>query len=86
MRILKSRVAIIGHDLFMGLVAWQLAWLVRFNFSVPPTEWDLSLKSLVYVIAFQGIVNYYFGLYRGIWRFASLLDLRNIILAILKTN
>lgn len=81
MKVLKSRVAIIGHDLFMTLAAWQLAWLVRFNFSVPSVEWDLSLKSLVYVVVIQGIMNYYFGLYRGIWRFASLLDLKNIVLA-----
>jgi FlaA1/EpsC-like NDP-sugar epimerase len=81
MRILKTRVVIISHDLIMALLAWQLAWLVRFNFSVPPTEWQFSLDSLIYVIAVQGMTNYYFGLYRGIWRFASLLDLRNILLA-----
>ena len=81
MRILKTRVMIISHDLSMALLAWELAWLVRFNFSLPPAQWQFSLDSLIYVIAVQGMVNYYFGLYRGIWRFVSLLDLRNILLA-----
>jgi FlaA1/EpsC-like NDP-sugar epimerase len=81
MKILKSRVAIITHDLIMSFVAWQLAWLVRFNFSVPQIEWDFSLSCVGFVVIIQAVVNYYFGLYRGIWRFASLLDLKNILLA-----
>ncbi len=77
----SKRFAIIIHDIVMSLIAWQLAWMVRFNFSVPQQEWDFSLSCLPYVIVIQGLMNYYFGLYRGIWRFASMLDLKNIVLA-----
>jgi FlaA1/EpsC-like NDP-sugar epimerase len=81
MKALNNRLAIIIHDIIMSLLAWQLAWLVRFNFSVPQTEWEFSLSGLIYIVAIQGAVNHYFRLYRGIWRFSSLLDLRNIALA-----
>ncbi len=77
----SKRMAIVTHDIVMSMLASQLAWLVSFNFSVPPTKWELCLNSLVYVVAVQGMLNYHFGLYRGIWRFASILDLKNIVLA-----
>ena len=81
MKFLNKRSAIITHDVAMSLLAWQMAWMVRFNFSGPQIEWEFSLEAMFYVAVVQGLTNQYFGLYRGIWRFASMLDLKNIVLA-----
>lgn len=80
----NPRTAILLHDLFMIGLAWELAWLTRFNFSIPASDfWPTHLKALPLVLVIQGIILWRFGLYRGLWRFASLLDLWNIFRAAL---
>ena len=82
MRIANTRTIVIIHDLFMAAVAWQLSWLIRFNFElVSYPDWKLSLYALPMIVLVQGLVSYRFGLYRGLWRFASLPDLWNIFRA-----
>ena len=79
MRIRNASAIIIIHDLFMAAVAWQLSWFIRFNFElVSYPNWKLSLYTLPLILLVQGLVSYRFGLYRGLWRFASLPDLWNI--------
>ncbi|MCX7184825.1 MAG: nucleoside-diphosphate sugar epimerase/dehydratase [Nitrosospira sp.] len=79
---LRRLIAIL-HDLAAVIAAWCLAYLFRFNFDIPP-EYLASLKAtLPWVIPIQAAVFQLFGLYRGVWRYASLPDLRRILLAIL---
>ena len=79
---LSNRTAVVLHDLLMVVLAWQFTWLARFNFSpVTSADWKLSLYILPLVIVIQGIISFRFGLYRGLWRFASLPDLWNIFRA-----
>jgi len=78
----NKKASIILHDLFMAAAAWQLSWLIRFNFElVSYPDWKLSLYALPMIVLVQGLVSYRFGLYRGMWRFASLPDLWNIFSA-----
>jgi FlaA1/EpsC-like NDP-sugar epimerase len=69
------------HDLVACGIAWLAAFWLRFNLDVPEPYADLALKSLAWVALGQGLIFVSFGLYRGIWRFASLPDLRRIIIA-----
>lgn len=63
-------------------LAWTLALLARFNFEVPPHDnLVYGLQALPVVVLIQGMIARQFGLYRGLWRFASLQDLWNIIRA-----
>lgn len=76
---LRSRTAAFTHDLIMVPVAWILAYWLRFNLgSIPPEFWDGALDALPWVVLIQGSVYWFFGLYRGVWRFASLPDLLRI--------
>ena len=75
------RAAVIAHDLFMVWLAW--AGLKHFRHSVlepsvaaPP----LSAEMLLILIV-QGLIFWQVGLYRGLWRFASIPDLVNIVKA-----
>ena len=72
---------VILHDLFMVIVAWQLAWWARFNFDFPFYNWNLSLLLIPVLLVIQVVLFWHFHLYRGLWRFASLLDLWNIFRA-----
>ena len=71
------------HDLLAATFAWSFAYLLRFNFEPPPTFIDEMLHTLVWVAPLQGVVFWRFGLYRGLWRYASVADLRQIFLAVL---
>ncbi|MGE0385635.1 MAG: polysaccharide biosynthesis protein [Gammaproteobacteria bacterium] len=66
----------------MIAAAWELAWFARYNYALPDREllWT-NLQVLPLVVAVQGAVAWYFGLYRGVWRFASVPDLWNIVRA-----
>jgi FlaA1/EpsC-like NDP-sugar epimerase len=75
----RSRTAAFAHDLLTIPVAWLLAYWLRFNLGEIPTEFlDGALVALPLVILVQGAVFWLFGLYRGVWRFASLPDLLRI--------
>lgn len=53
---------------------YTFAWMVRFEFNVPP-EWIPTLKaSLVVVVAIQLVVGALFGFYRGWWRYVGMND------------
>jgi FlaA1/EpsC-like NDP-sugar epimerase len=73
----------ITHDLAAVIAAWCLAYLFRFNFDIPPSHLASLKVTLPWVIPIQAAVFQLFGLYRGVWRYASLPDLRRILLAIL---
>lgn len=70
------------HDVLGAIVAWIVAYQLRFNFEVP-AEFN---RSLLYVMAWavplQAVFFIGFGLYRGIWRFASVHDLKRIMKAV----
>ncbi|VAW84369.1 UDP-N-acetylglucosamine 4,6-dehydratase [hydrothermal vent metagenome] len=83
MRFSYHRIAIITHDLFMVSVAWFLAFLSRYNFSFAEAEWNILIATLPVVLVVQGIALWWTRLYRGLWRFASIPDLWNIMRAVI---
>ena len=79
MTIFNRRNAVYLHDLVMVVLAWQGAWLARSNFYSPDFVWRPTLSSFIIAVVSQAIIFRYLGLYRGLWRFASLPDLWNIL-------
>lgn len=70
------------HDLVAAALAWMLAFWLRFNFDVP-IEFALAARhSLLWVLPLFGLLFFAFGLYRGLWRFASLSDLQHLVAAV----
>lgn len=77
---ISPRMKVIVHDLVVVVLAWELAWLARFNFALPALHYfTANLNNLPTVVVLQSLVAWRFGLYRGLWRFASLQDLWNIV-------
>ncbi|HYE37581.1 nucleoside-diphosphate sugar epimerase/dehydratase [Methylocaldum sp.] len=76
---IRSRTIIFIHDLIMVALAWIGAYWLRFNLSLPPElEMRASLQWLPLVVVTQAVIFRRLGLYRGIWRFASIPDLVRI--------
>jgi len=74
------RLFVVIHDLVMAVAAWLLArWLAAPLFSgIAPGPAQLILEGLL-LLALQGFVYWRIGLYRGLWRFASLPDMGNLL-------
>ncbi len=70
------------HDVVASAAAWAVAFLLRFNFDVPQPYLMMMLQTLAWVVPVQAGIFWVFGLYRGIWRYASLPDLKRIVFAV----
>ena len=69
------RAGVFLHDLLMIPAAWYLAYWLRFNLgTIPENSLQVATLMLPVVVLCQSISYFVFGLYRGIWRFASLYD------------
>ena len=69
-------------DLLAVVVAWVSGLLIRLNFAWP-SENSLSVSLiLVALLPIHALACYWAGLYRGIWRFASVPDLKRVLHAV----
>ena len=76
------RLVVFGHDLAAAGVAWSAAFWLRFNLDIPGEYSALMVGLLPSVMAIHGVAFWLLGLYRGLWRYASLPDLRRIVIAV----
>jgi FlaA1/EpsC-like NDP-sugar epimerase len=76
------RLIAMTHDFIVAIIAWWLAYLFRFDFAIPSDHMAALQQTILVVALIQLAVFFIFGLYRGIWRYASLPDLRRILLAL----
>ena len=82
----KSRIntgIAILHDVIAAAFSWWLAYLLRFNFDLPANFRDELWHTILWVVPLQAAVFWGFSLYRGIWRYASVADLRRILFAVI---
>jgi FlaA1/EpsC-like NDP-sugar epimerase len=70
------------HDLTATAVMWLAAYWIRFNFEISPEFLATSFKALAWVMPLYAAIYLKFGLYRGIWRYASMGDLRRLLIAV----
>ncbi|WP_458068348.1 polysaccharide biosynthesis protein [Rhodanobacter sp. BL-MT-08] len=74
---IHPRVAVLIHDLAMTAFAWWIAKMLRYTFN-PGDVVSFQLLEFPIVLVIQGLILRWTGLYRSVWRFASLPDLWNI--------
>lgn len=79
---INTSIAIL-HDLLAATLAWWFSYLLRFNFDLPANFQDELWRTLIWVVPVQGAVFWGFNLYRGLWRYASVADLRRILFAVI---
>ncbi|WP_131753479.1 nucleoside-diphosphate sugar epimerase/dehydratase [Burkholderia vietnamiensis] len=70
-------------DLIAVAGAWLTAYVVRFNGVVPADFLAGAFGALAWVLPIYGLMFLCFGLYRGLWVFASLPDLLRISKAVI---
>ena len=70
------------YDVSAAAIAWALLFWARFNFNIDASEFTARdvARSLAFVVPVHAAVFVGMGLYQGLWRFASMADLRRIVL------
>jgi FlaA1/EpsC-like NDP-sugar epimerase len=76
------RLIVLLHDALAAGLAWILAFWLRFNLDVPAEFQEVMWSRLPWVLLLHALVFWSFGLYRGLWRYASLPDLQRMVLAV----
>jgi FlaA1/EpsC-like NDP-sugar epimerase len=78
----KRRLLVFAHDLVAAALAWILGYWLRFNLDIPPDFMAIMVHRLPLVLAVHAAIFWTLGLYRGLWRYASLPDIRRILIAV----
>lgn len=82
--ILVKRWIALLHDIAWIPIALITAYWVRFNLTfIPEYYWQAVIRLIATALVIQTICYWYFGLYRGMWRFASIPDVLQITKAVL---
>ena len=71
------------HDVTAAALAWCLAYLFRLNFELEQPFAAAMVNTLAWVVPIQAPIFLFLGMYRGLWRYASFLDMRRIVFAAL---
>jgi FlaA1/EpsC-like NDP-sugar epimerase len=74
--------AALAHDIVAAVAAWYLAYWLRFNTEVPQYIIPSMADAMLWVVPLQAAVFFASGMYRGIWRYASVADLQRIAVAV----
>lgn len=75
-----------SHDVLAAGLAWWFAFFLRFNFDISQEYMVLLQSTLWIVVPLYGFSFILFSLYRGTWRFASLPELKRILLTVIITS
>ena len=81
-----GRLVVLLGDAAAISMAYFLAFYLRFDFSLPSEQAYNFLLTLPLIILLRIATFYYFGLYNGIWRYASMADLTAIFKGILTSQ
>src|SRR5687767_5705949 len=72
------RINIILFELAIVVLANYMAFLLRFDGSIPAAYFTLFARALPFVLLTRALIFIPFRLYEGLWRYTSIWDLRNI--------
>ena len=71
-----------SHDVAAAVIAWYLAYWLRFNTDIPQYNVPNMVGSMLWVVPLQALIFFGAGMYRGMWRYASVPDLQRIAAAV----
>src|SRR3972149_3639149 len=74
----RKRIIVICCDIFLIAFSYYFSFMIRFEMDIPSHFFLTMFITLPLVILIRFGSFWYFGLYRGMWRFASIDDLLSI--------
>jgi len=82
MKAILRRAPLVAADAALVSAAYVLAYLLRFDWEIPPSETSIMWRSLVLVVLTMILALHRFGLYRRVWRYTGLNDLIHLVRAL----
>jgi len=82
----KNFYLIIAVDICLLVGAYWLSYAIRFEGQIPAHHWNNLVSTLPYIVCFKLFTFFMFGLYKGMWRYTSLVDLLNLLKATLTSS
>lgn len=76
-----NRLFVFTADCASIVLAQMLAYNFRFEFALSLKELNHLIIGVLLLVPFKIMMFYFFGLYRGMWRYTGLRDLQNLIRA-----
>ena len=77
---------VVAADAVLLAAAHILGYVVRFDAGLTSAHWVNIQNVLIWFIPAQLVIFYYFGLYRGMWRYFSMPDMLNVLKATLVSS
>lgn len=77
----SRRLIIITIHLALMICAYILAFYLRFDFKIDSSHWQVIFKTLPILVCIKIVILGYFGLYSGLWRYASIDDIWRMVKA-----
>lgn len=78
----KRALAVFVFDIWVVALAWFVAFAIRFGMEVPRDFLWAAVRHVGWIVPIYAVLFRRFGLYRGLWRFASLPDVQQMLLAV----
>jgi len=88
LKVLKNRnfFVMLSADFCLLSFSLFLAYTFRFDGQIPPPEFETLTGLLLWVVPIKILSFYVFGLYKGMWRYTGILDMKNLAKACLTSS
>lgn len=78
----RRTVLVVASDVLLVGVAYFSAFFLRLGFQVTGDHWDAVTRAFPIVLVVRSSCFYWYGLYRGVWKYTSTPDIVRIIKAV----
>ena len=68
-------------DVILAGLAYFLAYYLRFDGDIPAVAFANWMKTVVWIVPLKLACFFFFGIYKGMWRYTGIYDLENLIKA-----